>query len=167
MANALRNGYACGVSDVPDSQVKRGQGGKFLAGGKPPAGVGRPVAWPRDWRARVREAYGDKLWLGLIELAEGKPWVPKLPDGREGPVQIPTSDVRLRAYLELADRLYGRTVPETEIARAAQAQNEYESLSDGELDAKLRGLFLERVKPQSLPAGQTTPKSPEPSKDGK
>ena len=82
----------------------------------------------------------------MLELAEGRAYRPVLPDGTEGPPIVPSPEIRLRATVELADRLYGRAVSATEQVQAEQAANDLEAiraLSDGELAQRVKGA-LER-----------------------
>jgi hypothetical protein len=81
---------------------------------------------------------GEEIIEAWRDLMLGKPWVPVLPDGREAPPQIPSGETRYRAACELADRLWGRSVPETEIVKAERAQAALRALSDEELERRVR-----------------------------
>ena len=103
---------------------------------------------PDTWRSSLRKIVGDdgKLWRIMLELAEGRAYRPVLPDGTEGPPIVPSPEIRLRATVELADRLYGKAVSATEQVQAEQAANDLEAiraLSDGELAQRVKGA-LER-----------------------
>lgn len=103
---------------------------------------------PDTWRSSLRKIVGEdgKLWRILLELAEGRAYRPVLPDGTEGPPVVPSPEIRLRATVELADRLYGKAVSATEQVQAEQAAHDLEAiraLPDGELEQRVRGV-LER-----------------------
>lgn len=68
-------------------------------------------------KRRVGEK-GEKLWETLADIAEGKAWIPRLPDGREGPPQVPTTADRRAAATELSHMLYGKPVSQIELASA-------------------------------------------------
>jgi hypothetical protein len=101
---------------------------------------------------------GQDILEIFLQLAAGVPWVPTLPDGREAPPQIPSSEVRFRAAQELADRLWGRTVPETEIVDAERAQAALKAMTDEELESKVRSTLergLAKLDERRLPAAST------------
>ena len=89
---------------------------------------------------------GEVIWRGILSIAEGKAWVPQLPDGREGPPQIPTAADRHAAYRYLADALFGRPTSQEKIAEAEKAAAENQdlhALTDDELEAKVRQALME------------------------
>lgn len=113
-----------------------------------PDSITRAHSRQENWRQELRRIVGSpgKLWRILLELAEGRAYRPVLPDGSEGPPVVPSPEIRLRAATELADRLYGKAVSQTEIVQAEQAASDLESvraLSDAELEAQVKGA-LER-----------------------
>lgn len=104
---------------------------------------GKPETWRQELRRLVPR---ERLWRILYELAEGHAYRPILPDGTEGLPVVPSPEIRLRAATDLADRLYGKAVTATEQLAAENAANDLEAiraLSDGELEAKVKGA-LER-----------------------
>ena len=118
--------------------VMRGPNGKLLPGSQ----LTRSTI---SFRKAIQLATSDGAEIVdiLLELARGSAWRPKLPpdaDGKvkEGPPVVPTSEIRLRAAQELADRLWGRTVPETDIVKAQAATAALATLSDEELERRAR-----------------------------
>lgn len=93
-----------------------------------------------SWRDRLRDRYGEKLWEWFAQIASGEAFVPKLPDGREGPIQVPTPRDRLEAARELRDSMYGVPVPEVEIARAEASQGALNAIPDADLKRMVRQL---------------------------
>lgn len=101
---------------------------------------GRPHGWRKVLKSIVGED-GEHLWAAMMALAEGKPLIPKLPDGREGPPIIPTAEVALRAQVELAHLLVGKPVTQDQIMAAEQASRDMADirlLSDAELERRAR-----------------------------
>lgn len=87
---------------------------------------------------------GEALWVTLMEIAQGKAWVPRLPDGREGPPQVPSTTDRRDAAIYLANALFGKPVPQTELVKAEAAATHSEDLramSDDDLQAEVRRLM--------------------------
>jgi hypothetical protein len=91
------------------------------------------------WRSALRQAVGSdgqRLWKVLLAIAEGEAWIPRLPDGREGPPVTPTTRDRLQAAMYLGDALFGRAVDQTQVVaaeHAAQDNAALTALSDDEL----------------------------------
>lgn len=111
-----------------------------------------------NWRQRLRGRIGDRLDEILFELAEGRAWVPTLPDGSITDPVVPSSDVRLRAALALKEMLDGKAVPQTEIVKAEQEARDLDAvraLSDAELEAEARKI-LEGRTPKALNPGPVT-----------
>lgn len=111
-----------------------------------------------NWRQRLRAKIGDRLEEILLELAEGRAWVPTLPDGQITDPVVPSSDVRLRAALALKELMDGKAVPQTEIVKAEQEAQDLEAvraLSDAELEAEARKI-LESRRPKALDPGPVT-----------
>ena len=111
-------------------------------------------------RAALRKRIGldgDRLWQVMMDLAEGKPFVPVLPDGSFGEPIVPSPDVRLRAAEALADRAFGKAVAATELVKAEAESTELHSiqaLSDAELEAELKR--LDKFNGKQLNAGPET-----------
>lgn len=104
---------------------------------------------PRTWRDRYRPA-GDELRDILMDLARGRAWTPTLPDGRIADPVVPSSDVRLRAAIALAEMIDGKAVPQTEVVKAEQEARDLEAvraLSDSELEAEAAKILAARRKP--------------------
>lgn len=111
-----------------------------------------------NWQQRFRRAHGDALEEILFDLAQGRAWIPTLPDGSVSAPVIPSSDVRLRAALALKEMVDGRAVPQTEIVKAEQESRDLEAvraLSDAELEAEARKILASR-KPPVLNPGPPT-----------
>lgn len=91
------------------------------------------------WKNTLRQyvgSSGEVLWQGILRIAAGEAWTPKLPDGREGPPQIPDGSVRLQAYIYLANALFGKPASQekiTEAEKAAIESADLHALSDAEL----------------------------------
>lgn len=101
-----------------------------------------------NWQQRFRRKYGDTLEEILMDLAQGRAWIPTLPDGSVSAPVIPSSDVRLRAALALKEMVDGRAVPQTEIVKAEQESRDLEAvraLSDAELEAEARKILEKRT----------------------
>ena len=106
----------------------------------------RSAHWKDALRAHVGDD-GEVLWKGLLSIAEGGAWVPVMPDGREGPPQVPTTMDRFSAYKFLAEALFGKAPTQEKIIEAekAAAENqELQALSDDELEARVRKAILTR-----------------------
>ena len=129
---------------------------------------------PITFRNALRELCGpngERIWSGLFDIAEGKPWIPKLPDGREGPPQIPSTADRRAAYEYLANALCGRPVDQAAINLAESAAEENASvraLSGPELEREARRILARKVaelpqdaeiitEPSALPSEEPTP----------
>ena len=111
------------------------------------------VTKSKNWRdalgARIGTR-GEKIWEILADLAEGKAWMAQLPDGQISIPVIPSSDVRLRAAIALAEMKFGKAVAQTEILKAEAEASEMESiraLSDAELEAEATKILAERRMP--------------------
>lgn len=103
------------------------------------------------WRQRLRTLVGkdgEALWNGVLDIAAGKAWVPTLPDGREGPPQVPTTNDRLAAYQYVGNMLFGRPVDQTAIVEAERkaAENaDLKLLSDEDLLELARNALKEKL----------------------
>lgn len=109
----------------------------------------------RGWRAELREVVGPNLHNVLWDLAQGKAWTVELTNGMISAPIVPSSDVRLRAAMFLHETLYGRAVPQTEVARAEQEAKEIaavQALSEDELAAEAQRI-LEARKVRALGPG--------------
>lgn len=110
---------------------------------KPPKTLARSMPTPAGWRSTIRSLVGpsgENLWRILYDLAEGKPYTPTLANGMQGEPIVPTAEVRLQAARDLADRLFGKAVAQTEIVKgeaAGAVQEGIHALSDGELKARV------------------------------
>lgn len=112
----------------------------------------------RGWRAELREVVGPNLHQVLWNLAQGKAWTVELDNGMISAPIIPSSDVRLRAAMFLHETLYGRAVPQTEVARAEQEAKEVaavQALSEDELAAEASRI-LEARKMRAIGPGAVT-----------
>lgn len=124
------------------SPIKRESNGHFAKGvsANPRGG---PIGW-RGALKRMAGENGERLWELIMAHAEGKPLIPKLPDGREGPPIIPTPESSLRAAIELAHMFAGKPVTQDQIMAAEQASKEMaeiRALSDGELRERARNIL--------------------------
>lgn len=117
---------------------------KFFSPAPPPPKL-------ETWRQHVRSllgANGEKLWAGVVDIANGKAWIPVLPDGREGPPQVPTTNDRLQAQQYLGNMLFGRPVDQTAIVEAEQkaAENaDLKLMSDDDLLQLARRALAEKI----------------------
>lgn len=112
----------------------------------------------KNWRTRLRARIGDRLEEIMYELAEGRAWIPTLPDGSISSPLVPSGDVRLRAAIALKEMLDGRAVPQTEVIKAEMEAQDMESiraLSDAELEAEARKI-LESRQQRALNPGPVT-----------
>jgi len=94
------------------------------------------------WRQVMRRMAGgdnaEEVIQSIVDIAAGKAWIPKLPDGREGPPQLPTAGDRLAAAVHITNMLFGKPVAQTEIIAAEKQtydQARVKALSDAELKA--------------------------------
>lgn len=128
----------------PLARVPRAPDGRFLPGANCNPG-GRPGGWRVELRAALAKDPqsgnfslnpDQRIWGIMIGIAEGRPIVPILPDGRHGPPIIPTAADCLRAAIEITHALYGRPVDQDRIVAAeaaSAAQAAIRNLPDGEL----------------------------------
>lgn len=118
-----------------------------------PGAVLNPGGRAQTYKSAIRRltgAQGERIWEVLSEIMEGKPWVPLLADGRQGPPQIPTTADRLKAALELRDSLIGKPVSVTDAVKAEREAGEaadLAALTDAELERQARA-WLSRVTPE-------------------
>lgn len=122
----------------------------------------------RGWRAELREVVGPNLHQVLWDLAQGKAWTVELTNGMISAPIVPSSDVRLRAAMFLHETLYGRAVPQTEVARAEQEAKEVaavQALSEEELALEATRI-LEARKLRVLGPGAVTEAEFVPSRAG-
>jgi hypothetical protein len=111
----------------------------------------RSVLWKDALRAHVG-ADGEVIWRGILAIAEGQAWVPKLADGREGPPQLPTTNDRFSAYKFLAEALFGKAPTQEKIMEAERAASENQdlhALTDEELEGAVRKLIADKQRAQS------------------
>lgn len=114
-----------------------------------------PTETFRSYLKRIAGDKGEGIWDAYLSIARGQAWIPTLPDGREGPPQVPTTSDRLVALRQLEHALFGSAVGQDRVPEAEKAAAEAANLTamtDEELYAKAREAF-ERVKAQALPAG--------------
>jgi hypothetical protein len=102
----------------------------------------RYVLQPLEEREDSADA-ANIAWTTLRDLAAGRPFIPILPDGREAEPQVPTSAVRMKASIELLNRLFGKTptaTERTEASRAVEANTiqSFDELTDAELVGQVR-----------------------------
>lgn len=95
--------------------------------------------WRGDLRARVG-VNGEKLWEIILDIAQGKPLVCTLPDGREK-VTIPDAGTRLKAAIHLGESLFGKAVSQIEQKQAEDSANEIKAMGDLELEARARNIL--------------------------
>jgi hypothetical protein len=122
----------------------------------------------RDAIRRRTGMNGEKLWEILVDIAEGKAWVPRMVK-EDGTVvmcepQVPTTSDRVRAAQLVAEHLVGKPVPETEIVRAEGATQELAAirqLSDAELERRVRAIAVSQMTAGSVEAVLLAPE-PEP-----
>lgn len=84
---------------------------------------------------------GERAWRVILDIAEGRPWVPTLEDGSTADPVVPTTRDRLEAARYLTDSLFGKPIEQTQVPeaeRAAQDNAELVRLSDEELFARAR-----------------------------
>jgi hypothetical protein len=130
--------------------------------GRPvPVLVQSPIS-PTNWRSYVRRlvgSKGEKVIETLVDLMEGRPWVPVTLDGRMMEPLVPTAEIRLRAAIHLSEMMHGKAVSQTEQVEAEDEATELESiraLSDEELERRARTALqrgldaIEARKPQDL-----------------
>jgi hypothetical protein len=101
----------------------------------------------RNWREDLRARVGSKLHEILLDLAEGKAWFAELPDGQISAPIVPSSDVRARCAMFLHESLYGRSVAQTEVAKADEVAADraaVHALSDAELEAEVHQVLEAR-----------------------
>lgn len=130
---------------------------------KPPKTLAKHLPPQASWRSTIRNLVGpggENIFRILYDLAEGKPYVPTLPNGAQGEPIVPTAEVRLQAAKDLADRLYGKSVAQTEIVRSEAAgavQEGIHALSDKELKARVLAKLAEvgALGTGTNPAGDT------------
>ena len=107
-------------------------------------GVAKPRETARTAIRKLVGPAGEELWKTLYSISRGDAWVPVLPDGREGPPQIPSSDDRLAAAKFLAEMFIGKAVPQTQVLEAEKAGQdlaELENLSDADLLLEAKEAF--------------------------
>lgn len=124
----------------------REKAGRFTENDDPRRLVSRSNETYRAVIRRLVGAGGEALWATLAEIAGGKAWVPTLPDGRQGPPQVPSTTDRRDAAIYLANALFGKPVPQSEVVRAeaaAAASEDLRQWTDEALDAEVRRLVLE------------------------
>lgn len=122
--------------------AKRSPNGRFLPGHGAP-GPGRPPGL----KERIARAVDpSRLFEWMAEVAEGRPVVPTLPDGRQGPpVTFSGADI-LAARRYLCDAYNGKPVPQTEVVAAELASQDLiqlQAMSDDQV-RELAAKFLER-----------------------
>jgi hypothetical protein len=108
----------------------------------------RSALWKDALRAHVGDD-GEVLWQGIIAIAHGQAWIPKLADGREGPPQLPTTNDRFLAYKFLAEALFGKAPTQEKIMeaeRAAASNQDLTALSDEELEAAVRKMVTDGMR---------------------
>lgn len=112
------------------------------------SGTNNPKGNYRGSRDAIRHLFrvdgGLELYEIMLELARGTAYAPKMPDGREGPIIVPTPDVRFRAAMELAHTLNGRPVSQAEMANAEVDSKEVSAiraLDDTTLRQKALGVL--------------------------
>jgi hypothetical protein len=98
----------------------------------------------------------ETAWQTLKDLSEGKPIIPVLPDGRVGEPMIPPLSLRMKASVEILDRLYGKPMTATE-RQASQAKLESQTLpiddlSDAEIVEQVKGALHALQSPADGPA---------------
>lgn len=99
-------------------------------------------------------------WNTLRDLSAGKPFIPILPDGREGEPQVPSATIRMKASIEILDRLYGKAptaAEKMEEAKTVEANtvHQLEDLTDAELVDHVRSALhvLEQPPADENPSG--------------
>ena len=100
------------------------------------------------WRQVMRRMAGgdnaEEVIQSIVDIAAGKAWIPKLPDGREGPPQLPTAGDRLAAAVHITNMLFGKPVAQTEII-AAEKQTYDQARVKALTDAELKALIYKQV----------------------
>lgn len=95
-----------------------------------------------NWRNLMKKMTngGQLPFTVAIEIAQGTPFVPELPDGTRGEPQVPNASTRLVAAQWLHEQMFGKAVAQTEIVKAEEEtklQSQVAALSDAELQAKV------------------------------
>jgi len=139
------------------------QGGTLVTRDESGRIVNRAKHQPRDvpravnWRKQARDLTDNGLDMlrVLINVANGAPCRPTLPDGSEGEWLVPTIAERRAAAKDVWEFIHGKAVAQTEVMQAtkeAEDTAQYEALTDEQLRDAVRP-FLERVDPAVLPEG--------------
>lgn len=109
--------------------IKRDSHGHYL-----PGTVANPGGRPNTrWRIELRKQIGSAVWDFLVSVVKGEPYEPKMPDGRAGPVQVPSFQDRQEAARTLLAYSHGKPVEETEIARAEASQAAFSAVPEADL----------------------------------
>lgn len=100
-----------------------------------------------SWKDYLRELVGpngERLLDGMLDIAEGRPWIPRLHNGREGEPVVPTTADRLAAQQYLSNMLHGRPVDQTKVMKAereASKNAEVIALSDEDLRKEIEVFY--------------------------
>lgn len=76
-------------------------------------------------------------WKTVFRLLSGQPYVPILPDGRQGEPKAPSQELQLKAAKFAIERLEGATPTRGDLDRLDDATVDSEALSDAELEREL------------------------------
>lgn len=135
-------------SDSLGHATARDSRGRWLPGTAP-----NPGGRPKGWLASLKEFAAPEIRgvvQTLVDVAQGRPVIPRLRDGREGQPIIPTAADIIRAGTELMHQMGGRPVSQLEVVQAEAASEELaavQAMSEDDIHRELeaRGVFLKRV----------------------
>lgn len=89
---------------------------------------------------------GRDLLLRHLNIANGVPHIPRLPDGREAEPQIPSMEVQRQASLSLMRFAFGTEVSQNEVLASeiqAEQMQSFQAMSDADLRKIVDGEFTE------------------------
>lgn len=104
-----------------------------------------------SWKDYLREQTGpngERLLDGMLDIAQGRPWIPRLLDGREGEPVVPTTADVLAARTYLLNMMHGRPVDQTKVMKAereASKNAEVIALSDEDLKREIEVFYRSGV----------------------
>jgi hypothetical protein len=126
--------------------------------GEPVHALAPPRARPETLRRAIhRLTDGGQLLLEThLNIALGRPFTVKMPDGSMSTPEIPTAETRRAANLDILQFGFGKAVAQTEVVKAEQEAEDveqYRAMSNEALRDAARP-FLERADKPALEEGE-------------
>ena len=101
-------------------------------------------------RQALANAFGPngEVALDVVRrIVNGEVYVPRLDDGREGPPQIASQELRMQAARWVLEMLGGKAVPQTEIVaaeRAGMAHDDLRAMGEAQLLGEVQRVLREK-----------------------